>query len=202
MMTMGAIPGLLMIGQLAPMAHDFQVAEWIVVGVFGTGFTALQVALMIDRLFGGLTRPVFGWLSDHIGRELAIFLAYSLEGAALLILILNRSNPILFVIMSGIAFFGWGAIFSLFPAVSADMFGRKFATANYGWLYTAKGTASLLVTLCNQLQARTGSWELVFVLLIIFDWIAALLALFVLLPLRRREMKSMGPVSAAARADH
>jgi OFA family oxalate/formate antiporter-like MFS transporter len=143
---------------------------------------------------GGLTRPVFGWISDQIGRELAIFLAFTLEGVALLLLIQYRHDPLMFVLTSGLAFFGWGAIFSLFPAVSGDMFGRKFATANYGWLYTAKGAATLLVSALSHLQgtltARTGStthaWVTVFVIMITLDWVAALLALGVLRPLRRR----------------
>ncbi len=185
MMTVGAIPGLLMLGQLAPMARDFGVAK-APLTVLGMTGLALPMALMLDRLMGGATRPIFGWVSDHIGRELAIFFAFTLEGAALLALILNAHDPTMFVLMSGLAFFGWGAIFSLFPAVSGDMFGGKFATTNYGILYTAKGTASLLVSLCNRLHENTGSWELVFVLMIASDWIAALLALLVLRPLRAR----------------
>ena len=144
MMVMGAIPGLLMLGQIAPMARDFGVDQLAVTLLWVTSL-ALPLAMEIDRIMGGLTRPVFGWISDHIGREIAIFLAFALEGTALLLLIQNAHDPIMFVLMSGLAFFGWGAVFSLFPAVSGDMFGRKFATTNYGWLYTAKGAASLIV---------------------------------------------------------
>ena len=186
MMTVGAVPGLLMVGDLEPMAKDFGIAEMQVTLLWITS-AALPLALTLDRLMGGLTRPVFGWISDHIGREAAIFLAFALEGTALLLLIRNTHDPLLFVLTSGLAFFGWGAIFSLFPAVSGDMFGRKYATTNYGLLYTAKGMASLLVTLCLALKKSTGSWALVFTLMIAFDWIAALLALFVLRPLRARQ---------------
>jgi OFA family oxalate/formate antiporter-like MFS transporter len=188
MMTMGAVPGLLMIGQLKPMAEDFAVAD-IRISLFGATLLAVELALMIDRIMGGFTRPVFGWLSDHIGRELAIFLAFTVEGASLLLLLLFGHDPIMFVLMSGLAFFGWGAVFSLFPALSGDMFGRKFATTNYSLLYTAKGAAGLLVALCNRLQAHTGSWDHVFAVMIAFDWLAALLALLVLRPLRARLAK-------------
>jgi OFA family oxalate/formate antiporter-like MFS transporter len=195
MMTLGAIPGLLMVGQLAPMAKDFGFVWDIMedgvkktmqtpITVLGITVGALSLALIIDRGMGGLTRPVFGWLSDNIGRELAIFLAFGLEGAALFVLIQNRDNAMIFVLMSGLAFFGWGAVFSLFPAVSGDMFGRKYATTNYGLLYTAKGAATILIDVCNRLQAATGSWELVFAIMIAADWLAALAALFVLRPLR------------------
>jgi OFA family oxalate/formate antiporter-like MFS transporter len=192
MMTAGAIPGLLMLGQIAPLAEDFGVARAQIALLWGTS-AALPLAMELDRVMGGFTRPVFGWISDHIGREPAIFLAFALEGASLLLLIVFASNPVAFVLTSGLAFFGWGAIFSLFPAVSGDMFGRQFATANYGLLYTAKGAAALLVSLCNRLQAATGSWAAVFALLIAFDWLAALLALFILWPLRKR---LHGPLAA------
>jgi OFA family oxalate/formate antiporter-like MFS transporter len=187
MMTIGAIPGLLMLGQMAPMAEDFGIAE-VPISLLGfASITAVNFALMLDRITGGLTRPVFGWISDRVGREPAIFAAFALEGAALLFLLLFAHVPGMFVAMSGLAFFGWGAIFSLFPAVNCDMFGRKFATTNYGWLYTAKGASTLLVAMLNRVHEDTGSWKPVFVAMIASDWLAALLALFVLKPLRARQ---------------
>ncbi len=197
MMAVGAVPGLLMLGSVKQIAADFGIAK-VSVSLLWFTSPALYLAMELDRIMGGLTRPVFGWISDHIGREIAIFLAFTLEGSALLVLILNRYDPLLFVLMSGIAFFGWGAIFSLFPAVSGDMFGRTYATTNYGLLYTAKGTAALMVAQGTRLQADTGSWPLVFGIMIAFDFLAALLALFVLRPLRRRQ-KALGerPSSAA-----
>lgn len=185
MMIMGAIPGLLMLGYIAPMARDFGVAE-MPVTLLWVSSAALPLAMELDRVMGGLTRPVFGWVSDHIGREIAIFLTFTLESVALLLLILFAHEPIMFVLMSGLAFFGWGAVFSLFPAASGDMFGRKFATTNYSLLYTAKGAASLLVALCDLLRSHTGSWTPPFAVMITADGIAALLALLVLRPLRMR----------------
>jgi OFA family oxalate/formate antiporter-like MFS transporter len=198
MMTMGAIPGLLMLGQLAPMARDFGFVRTVVengvertdelpITILGITLGALSFALILDRVMGGLTRPIFGWISDHIGREAAIFLAFGLEGTALFLLIQNAHDPIMFVLMSGLAFFGWGAVFSLFPAVCGDMFGRKYATTNYGLLYTAKGAATIAISLCNRVQAATGSWELVFIIMIAADWLAALLALMVLRPMRQKQ---------------
>ncbi len=197
MMTLGAIPGLLMLGQIDPMARDFGVAE-VPVTLLGLTLAALPFAMMIDRILGGLTRPVFGWVSDHVGRELAMFAAFALEGMSLLLLIQFAHNPVMFVLMSGVAFFGWGAVFSLFPAASGDLFGRKYATTNYGLLYTAKGTASLLILLGNRLQDQSGSWAPVFAFMIAFDWIAALLALVVLPRVRRRLAEDVGAVVVVA----
>src|SRR6266576_685164 len=185
MMTMLAMGGLMATAQLGPIAVDFQVAK-VPVSLFGLTMAALPFALSLDRILNGLTRPFFGWVSDHIGRENTMFIAFGLEGLGILLLINFAHVPVLFVVFSGLVFFAWGEIYSLFPAMCGDLFGRKFATTNYGLLYTAKGTASLLVPLGNVLQAATGSWMPIFVLAIAFDWIGAGLALFVLKPLRIR----------------
>lgn len=187
MMTVGAVPGLFMIGEMRTIAEAFELADTKLL----LTFTALEVAIFVDRISGGLTRPVFGWVSDHIGRELAIFLAFSLEGVSLLLFVLLGRDPVWFVLTSGVAFFGWGAIFSLFPAVSGDMFGRRFATTNYGILYTAKGAAALLGSLCGLLQTRTQSWTIVFAVMIALDVLAACLALFVLPRVRRWQIADL-----------
>jgi OFA family oxalate/formate antiporter-like MFS transporter len=202
-MTMLAMGGLMATAQLGPIATDFKVAK-IPVSMFGLTMAALPFALSLDRVLNGVTRPFFGWVSDHIGRENTMFIAFGLEGLAILLLVNFAHVPILFVVLSGLVFFAWGEIYSLFPAMSGDLFGRKFATTNYGLLYTAKGTASLLVPLGNVLKATTGSWMPIFILAIAFDWLGALLALFVLKPLRVRWVPGpaprVDPVAAGPRA--
>src|SRR5713101_2385523 len=199
MMTMLAMGGLMATAQLGPIAVDFKVAK-VPVSLLGLTMAALPFALSLDRILNGLTRPFFGWVSDHIGRENTMFIAFGLEGLGILLLIKFAHVPLLFVVFSGLVFFAWGEIYSLFPAMSGDLFGQKFATTNYGMLYTAKGTASLLVPLGNVLQAATGSWMPIFILAIAFDWIGALLALFALKPLRIRWMSrqtlTAGPLTA------
>jgi OFA family oxalate/formate antiporter-like MFS transporter len=185
MMTMLAMGGLMATAQLGPIAEDFKVAK-VPVSLLGLTMAALPFALSLDRILNGLTRPFFGWVSDHIGRENTMFVAFGLEGLGILLLINFAHVPVLFVVFSGLVFFAWGEIYSLFPAMCGDLFGQKFATANYGLLYTAKGTASLLVPLGNVLQAATGSWMPIFIVAIVFDWLGALLAFFVLKPLRIR----------------
>jgi hypothetical protein len=86
-----------------------------------------------------------GYISDHIGRELTMTIAFGLEAIAIFLLTRFATDPILFVVFTGLTFFGWGEIYSLMPATVGDFFGRKFATTNYGYLYTAKGTASVFV---------------------------------------------------------
>ena len=175
MMTMLAMGGLMATAQLGPIAVDFKVAK-VPVSLFGLTMAALPFALSLDRVLNGVTRPFFGWVSDHIGRENTMFIAFGLEGLGIFLLINFAHVPALFVVFSGLVFFAWGEIYSLFPAMCGDLFGQKFATTNYGLLYTAKGTASLLVPLGNVLKAVTGSWMPIFIVAIAFDWIGALLA--------------------------
>jgi len=197
MMTMLAMGGLMATAQLDPIAKDFQVADTSV-SLFGLTMAALPFALSLYRILNGVTRPFFGWVSDHIGRENTMFIAFGLEGFAIFLLITFAHIPVLFVIFSGLTFFGWGEIYSLFPATCGDLFGKKFATTNYGLLYTAKGTASLLVPIGSLIAGRTGNWYPIFILAIAFDWIGALLALFVLKPLRTHWLSRQAAIAQVA----
>jgi len=179
--------GLMAIAQLAPIAKDYKV-DGIPVSLLGLTLPALTFALTIDRVLNGVCRPFFGWVSDHIGRENTMFIAFFVEGVGIYALLLFAHNPVWFVILSGLVFFAWGEIYSLFPATCTDIYGRTFATTNYGMLYTAKGTASLLVPLGNVLTSWTGSWTAVFVIAAILNIIAAVMAPLVLRPMRQRAM--------------
>ena len=183
MFVMMATGGLMAVAQLAPIAKDFKVAD-VPVSLLGLTLPALTFALTIDRVLNGLCRPFFGWVSDNIGRENTMFIAFLLEGVGILALANLGTNPVLFVILSGIVFFGWGEIYSLFPATVSDTFGTKFATANAGLMYTAKGTAALLVPYANVLSSKTGSWHLVFMLAAGLNLVAAAMAILVLKPMR------------------
>ena len=188
MFVMVGTGGLMATAQLAPIAKDFKIDN-VPVSILGLTLPALQFALSIDRVLNGVTRPFFGWVSDHIGRENTMFIAFMLEGIGIYALLHFADDPLLFVILSGLVFFAWGEIYSLFPATCTDLYGRKFATTNYGLLYTAKGTAALLVPLGNVLTTWTGSWTAVFVIAAILNIIAAVMALAVLRPMRVRAMQ-------------
>ena len=204
MFVMVGAGGLMAIAQLAPIARDFKV-DGIPVTLLGLTLPALTFALTIDRVLNGICRPFFGWVSDHIGRENTMFIAFLLEGIGIYALLLFGSSPVMFVILSGFVFFAWGEIYSLFPATCTDIYGRKFATTNYGLLYTAKGTAALLVPLANVLTNATGSWHAVFYVAAVLNIVAALMAMFVLKPLRIRalagsEVPAPSPRPATARS--
>ena len=176
--------GLMATAQLSVIATDFGVAKTPVTLLFLT-MPALTFALAIDRVLNGLTRPFFGWVSDHIGRENTMFIAFLLEGLGILVLVWQAANPVAFVVLTGVVFFAWGEIYSLFPATCGDSFGRKFAATNYGLLYTAKGTAALLVPFGSLLRDATGTWLAVLYVAAGVNLLAAVLALFVLKPMRR-----------------
>jgi OFA family oxalate/formate antiporter-like MFS transporter len=181
MMTMMSTGGLMIISQFGAFSRDFGVA-----GVTVFGMAALPLALNIDRITNGLTRPFFGWVSDRIGRENTMAIAFLMEAASVTLMVLFRDNTLVFVLLSGVVFFGWGEIFSLFPSTLTDTFGAKHATTNYGLLYIAQGVGSILGgPLAALLREQTGSWLPVFAIIIAMDALTGILALVALKPMRR-----------------
>jgi OFA family oxalate/formate antiporter-like MFS transporter len=184
MFVLIASGGLTMAASMAPIAKDFKIDK-VPVDLFGFTMAALAFALSLNRIFDGVGRPFFGWLSDQIGREYTMALAFFIGAAALYTLSQSGTNPVLFVLVTALYFGVYGEIFSLFPATQGDTFGAKYAAANAGMLYTAKGAGALLVPVAAGLSKAHG-WSAVFTLAMTFNVIAALLALFVLKPMRLR----------------
>jgi OFA family oxalate/formate antiporter-like MFS transporter len=198
MFVMMASGGLMATAQLAPIAEDFHVAK-VPVSLLGVTLPALTFALSLDRILNGVTRPFFGWVSDQIGREMTMFVAFGLEGLGIILLSQLGRDPVAFVVLTGVVFFAWGEIYSLFPATCGDSFGARYATTNAGLLYTAKGTAALLVPVSSVLAA-SGGWTNVFWVAALLNLASAALALLVLKPLRAqmRLGLSMAKPSAAS----
>jgi len=191
MFVLVATGGLTAVAQLALIAKDYYI-DTIPVSLVGFTLPALAFALSIDRIMNGITRPLMGYISDRVGRENTMFVAFLLEGVGIFALMKFGTSPVAFVILSGMVFFAWGEIYSIFPATTRDHFGQKFATTNYGMLYTAKGTAALLVPLSSVVTAATGNWSATLMIAAAFNIVAAVLALFVLKPMRRRDILKQG----------
>jgi OFA family oxalate/formate antiporter-like MFS transporter len=183
MFTMVAAGGLMATAQLASIATDFEIAQ-VEVAMLGIVATTLVMANIVDNIMNGLARPFFGWISDQIGREPTMFLAFTLGAVSMWGLTVFGHEPIMFILLFGAIYFTWGEIYSLFPATCTDTFGAKYAATNAGLLYTAKGTAAILVPLANVLMAEAG-WDTVFWVAAIMDAVAAIMALVVLRPMRR-----------------
>ena len=176
--------GLMATAQIAPIAKDFHVGDTIVFW----GATTLSAALIIDNICNGSARPLFGWISDNIGREYTMVLAFGLGGVSYWLLGSFGYAPLGFVVFAAMIFLTWGEIFSLFPSTCTDTFGTKFATVNLSLLYTAKGTSAFLVPIANLIKDATGSWHMVFVATAIMNFVVVALAIFVLKPMRARMM--------------
>ena len=186
MMSMMSTSGLMVVSNVGPFAREYNVAEALVFGM-----AALPLSLTLSRLTNGLTRPFFGWVSDHIGREMTMALAFSLECVAILVLFAFIDRPALFVVLTGLVFFGWGEIFSLFPSTLTDTFGPKYAATNYGFLYIAQGVGSILGgPAAAFLKQTTGSWATVFIVVAVLDAVTAILAITVLRNMRTRHMEA------------
>jgi OFA family oxalate/formate antiporter-like MFS transporter len=185
MFVMMAAGGLMATAQLGPIAKDFHIGD-VPVSILGLTLPALTFALSIDRVLNGFTRPFFGWVSDIIGRETTMFIAFGLEAVGIVALSKFGHDPFWFVILTGLVFFAWGEIYSLFPSTCGDSYGSKYAATNAGLLYTAKGTAALLVPLTSVITTATGSWQAVFYIAAGLNAVAAIMALAVLKPMRTR----------------
>ncbi len=192
MFVLVSASGLMATAQLAPIAKDFGLSNTAILA----GATTLSVALVVDNVMNGLARPFFGAVSDRIGREYTMALAFSLGALSYWLLAIAGQSPWAFVVCAALIFFTWGEIFSLFPSTCTDLFGTKYATANAMLLYTAKGTSAFLVPFANVLKAATGSWEMVFLVAAGMNVLVVVLALFVLRPVRERHhrmMETAGP---------
>src|SRR5215475_10043803 len=189
MMSMMSTGGLMVITQFTSFAKSFGIDAKTSVVILGVTLAAIPAALTFDRVTNGLTRPFFGWTSDHIGRENTMGIAFILEGLAIYLLLQYRTDPFMLIVLSGLVFFAWGEIFSLFPSTLTDTFGTQYATTNYGFLYMAQGVGSILgAPVAAMIFEASGSWMPVFGLVIGMDILTGLLALFVLKPMRRRWM--------------
>ncbi len=184
MFVLVAASGLMAAAQVALIARDYGVANTVLL----FGGTTLTIALLVDNVMNGAARPLFGWISDNIGRENTMALAFGLGGISYWLLGAAGASPWGFVVFAGLIFLTWGEIFSLFPSTCTDSFGPKYATANLSFLYTAKGFAAFLVPLANVVKAATGGWHVVFVITAIMNFVVVALALFVLKPLRSRQI--------------
>lgn len=194
--------GLLATAQLAPAAKDFGIGDEPA-GLLGLSLPALALALSLDRVLNGVARPVFGLLSDLIGREFAMLAAFGLEAAAILALSEYGHSPGGFIAMAGLVVFGWGAVYSLFPALCADVYGSKHASTNAGILFTTQGVAVLLLPYANAAAGTSDGTHLAFIIAVVLNLTAALASILILRPARldlhtRSFVSLTGPAGALA----
>jgi MFS transporter, OFA family, oxalate/formate antiporter len=174
--------GLVVTAYLAPIAAAYDISNVVVF----LSATTLSVALVFANVMNGVARPLFGWVSDHIGLWQTMAIAFTLGAASYFLLYVLGGHPWGFIFFVGMVFFCWGNIFSLFPSMCTDLFGSKYATTNTGMLYTAKGAAALLVPLGAVAAKATGNWNDLLFLATGINVVAAFLVLVVLRPAANR----------------
>lgn len=201
MFTCTVTGGLMAVAQLGVIAQDLGVKDFEV-NLYFFALAALPFALLLDRILNGVSRPLFGWISDRIGREKTMFIAFTMEGIGIVALGYFGSNPWAFIFLSGIVFLAWGEVYSLFSATAADTFGTKNIGQIYGVLYCAKGFAALFVPLGNIIMQATGTWSTVLYIVAGMDIIAATLAITVLRPMLIRHHEANGSTLAAGATAH
>src|SRR5499427_7069723 len=159
MMTLVTASGLMLTAQLKPIGVTYGYDKYALFG----GYTVLTLTSSLNQVLNGSARPFFGWVSDRIGRYDTMAIVFVMEAITITLLTLVVAHPFWFIAISGLMFFAWGDIYSLFPAAIADIFGNKHATTNYGIQYTAKGIGSILGgPAAAWLMSTTNSWIPVF----------------------------------------
>ena len=167
MMLMMGIGGLMATAQLSSVADSL-----------GIGKAAFTLALTINPLANGSGRIFWGWVSDQVGRERTMIVAFLLQAAALVsVLHWGRNSPLGFVVLMATVIFTWGEIYSIFPAASADLFGGRNASSNYSLLYSSKGVSAIMAGwLAARIFEKSGSWTVVFYGSAALAFLAAIMA--------------------------
>jgi len=174
--------GLMTTGNLSQIAKSLNVFDQKVLGIAIVPFTATLAGVT-----NAFSRIMWGSISDKLGREYTMTLAFAVEAFLIFLMTQIHGHPVLFVLVLPFVFLSWGEIYALFSAITGDVFGPKNATANYGMLYTAKGVSSILAGFGAAVLAAyfAGSFVVPYYITAIFDAIAAVLAFFFLRPLVR-----------------
>ena len=197
MMTLVTFSGLMVTAQLRPIAESYGFDKYVLFGAV----TVLSLTLVLNQVLNGSARPFFGWVSDQLGRYDTMAMVFILEAVAITALTLLVAHPVWFIILSGLMFFAWGDIYSLFPAAIADIFGSKYATTNYGLQYTSKGAGSILAgPVAAYLMVAYGSWLPVFWAAVACNVVAAALAVLWLKPRVTRLVKQQAAGATAQAA--
>ncbi len=190
MMLMMGIGGLMVTAQVAPLADSFKISR-----------VALTFALTLNPIANGTSRLFWGWVSDHLGREKTMTIAFLIQSACLAsVMTLGRSSDTAFIVCLALVYFSWGEVYSLFPPAVADFFGPRNVSSNYGFMYSTKGVASIVGGgIAALIFEKTGSWSAVFYGSAVLALCSTLMAIGLRkMPLPHRKVHSAEMASAAA----
>lgn len=163
MLTCGAFCGLMVVSQASPMAQS-------IVGISpGVAVTAVSIL----ALFNAAGRVAAGYLSDKFGRinTLSIVFVVSIIGLGLLY---SSSTGSIAVFMTGISIVGicFGSFMGVFPGFTADQFGARNNSVNYGIMFIGFAIAGMFGPMAvGKVFAVSGTYQTAFI-------IAAAIAIF------------------------
>jgi OFA family oxalate/formate antiporter-like MFS transporter len=165
---------------------------------FGSGMDAAAAAAKASGVAGtamavfysianGLGRIIWGMISDKTGRKAALAVMCAFQGVMMLVFYWMGGNPYLLYLAAAIIGFNYGGGFSLFPTMTADLFGTKNVGLNYGWVFTAYGVGGIIGPIMTGLfRDRLENWLAAFVISGIACLIAAVIGLILKPPRHHR----------------
>ncbi|WP_265459912.1 OFA family MFS transporter [Enterococcus sp. HY326] len=175
--TFAATSGMMIIGHAASLADYYSL---------GTG----TVIVMIVGLSNTLGRIIWGAISDRLGRYITVLLMFIFSAAGLLLLNFNESigtfAGILGLILIPSSF---GGFLGSFPGITAENWGASKAAANYGWMFTAYGIASIMgPSLASQIREASGSYSMAFIIAMVMAVIGIILILWYMAQKKKAEV--------------
>ena len=155
MLICGAFSGLMITSQASPMAQKI---TGMTVGMAAT-------AVSILALFNSAGRIVAGTLSDKFGRVTVLRGAFILEIVGLALLFMTgEGNTLLFMAAVSVIGVCFGALMGVYPGFTADQFGPRNNSVNYGIMFIGFALAGYFgPTTCGKILGSTGSYGTAFI---------------------------------------
>ena len=155
MLTCGAFSGLMITSQASPMAQR----------ITGMSVGMAATAVSVLALFNSAGRIVAGTLSDKFGRVAVLRGAFIIEIVGLALLFTTGEGDV-FRFMAAVSVIGicFGALMGVYPGFTADQFGPRNNSVNYGIMFIGFAVAGYFgPTVCGKILASTGTYGVAFI---------------------------------------
>ena len=152
--AIGTLVGLSAIGISSPVAEE----------MINIGPQQAAISVALFALFNGLSRPLFGWLSDRYRPRYVAIASYVLMLIACQMMLTAQSGQVItYLIAFCLFWFCLGGWLAMAPAITLRLFDPENYAQNYGLVFSAYGVGALIGTLtAGQIRDWFGSYTYAF----------------------------------------
>jgi MFS family permease len=192
--AIGSLAGLMAIGVYASIMSNTKIA----IGIHTTALATATIVQFILAPFNAGGRPVLGWVTDRLGPRVAAMITFVLIlAAAIGMIVVGKSsgdtastlNKVLYFVCFAAFYAGLGGWLAIAPTATAQYFGTKFSSRNYGILFLAYGVGAIIATFVAAYSRDIfkGSTFDMFIPVAILAALAFVLAAFFMKPPKQAE---------------